>query len=225
MRVTTLIWPAIDTAAIAAVQTLAAAGTLQLNGTLSVPNANIGLFVNNVSLIIPENTRIVTLTSANNLSAVNFTISGMSGGVAVSETIAGPNNNTVTTANFYSRINSITTSGAAAAVSAGIGATGFTNLFLHNYDASVFNVGFSTQVINGTGALTYTLYVSHSPLDGLAANLWTAVSFSPIAGMTGATTSQIANYTTPIKYSFINVTASSGTAVLAENILQQGIRS
>jgi hypothetical protein len=224
MRPGTFVWLPLDTAAIAAVQTLAAPGALLLNGNLSKPNISNGIFVNNVSMIIPENTRTITLTSVNNLAAVNFTISGISGGVPVSEVLAGPNNNTVTSVNFYSRINSIVTSAAAAAVSAGIGSTGFTNLFTHNHNASVSNVGLSVVVINGNGAITYTYYSSLFAISEIAASAWVTNSFAPIAGMTGANTNQFAQLTMPVEYSFINVTASSGTAQLLEAVLQQGIR-
>lgn len=219
----TLSWRAQDTAAIAALQTLGAAGSLTLNGTLSLPIYGQNILTS--PLAIPQNVRVVTLTSANNLSAVNFTITGMSGGVAVAQTIAGPNANTVSTTSFFSSVTSITTSAAAAAVSAGIGTTGFITLTTHNYNASVFNLGISTIVTNGGGALTYSFYVSDAPLDTLSASSWVANSFTPIAGMTAATTSQMANYTTPVKYSFINVTASSAAASLVEYLIQQGIRS
>jgi hypothetical protein len=63
----------------------------------------------------------VTLTSAGNDSGVNFTIRGrLTSGVIATETIAGPNANTVFSANVYASVFSIMTSGAAAsAVSAG----------------------------------------------------------------------------------------------------------
>lgn len=47
----------------------------------------------------------ITLTSTGNISAVNFTITGTdNSGTVLSEIIAGPNNNTVTSVNFYSTV-------------------------------------------------------------------------------------------------------------------------
>lgn len=102
---------------VAALQTLAGAGNLVLTTTP----------------YITQFARRITLTSANNLAAVNFTISGLgpiSNGTigAISEIVVGPNANTVTSVNTYTQINSIAASAAAAAVSSGLAASPYPNL-------------------------------------------------------------------------------------------------
>ncbi|MBV5304495.1 MAG: hypothetical protein JZU70_09905, partial [Chlorobium sp.] len=63
----------------------------------------------------------ITLTSPNANTGVTFTITGTdAGGGVITDTITTLNNNTVTTTNTYKTITSITTSGAATGVSAGI---------------------------------------------------------------------------------------------------------
>lgn len=55
--------------------------------------------------------RTIALSSTSNLSAVNFTIVGLSPtGAVITEVLAGPNNNTVYSSNSYYSLNSITPS-------------------------------------------------------------------------------------------------------------------
>lgn len=95
-------------ATIAALQTLAGAGSLSLSGTYGATG------------FPSELAWTITLTSVNNLSGVNFTINYLSAqGNAFSVTTTGPNATTKTTTVIASRITSITTDAAAAAVSVG----------------------------------------------------------------------------------------------------------
>src|SRR6266850_3299330 len=105
-------WPVTSNTSVAALQTLGAAGNLVINYG---PNG----FFDFVNL-----TRKITFTSANNLAGVNFTITGTLNGTTISEVLAGPNANTVTSVNIYDTITSIAANAAAAAVSAGTGQTG-----------------------------------------------------------------------------------------------------
>ena len=65
----------------------------------------------------------VSITGTGNETGKNFVITGTTvGGVVVSETLAGPNNNTVYTTNYFSSVSSITVSAAtAAAITVGYG--------------------------------------------------------------------------------------------------------
>lgn len=101
--------------------------TLQLNvAQFRVPDWR-GLFVRMPNFgatgVLPG-TGQITLTSTGNLSGITFAIVGLSiTGAPLTENLAGPNNNTVTSVNSYSAITSITPGGAVAtAVSAGIAA-------------------------------------------------------------------------------------------------------
>ena len=100
-----------STTSIAAGQTLGGAGNLNLTGTAVNDGSNMA--------------STVTLTSTGNISGVNFTITGTdSTGATVSEVEAGPNNNTVTTAQAFLTVTSIAANGAVGTnTSAGFTAT------------------------------------------------------------------------------------------------------
>ena len=77
-----------DTAAVAALQTTAGAGDFNLTSSSVSDGSNMAT--------------TVTLTSAGNISGVNFTITGTDeNGDAVTETRVGPNANTVTTTEAF----------------------------------------------------------------------------------------------------------------------------
>lgn len=154
-------WPANNTQGVAALQTLAGAGALILNGTYSNAVNNTVNFIRNGFV------RIVTLTSANNLSAVNFTIIGIQNGVSIIEVIAGPNNNTVNSTNEFDIITSITTSAAAAAVSSGTGPVGFFPLIGINAEKSLSNVSYALSFVTEAPAAgcTYSIYQSLTDLS------------------------------------------------------------
>lgn len=87
-------------------QTLGGAGDFTLNGAGVVSGEWVtpDLFAKKIGF-----------ASTGNISAVNFTISGYEDRnktIAISETIAGPNNNTVETTNYFYSIQSISASGA-----------------------------------------------------------------------------------------------------------------
>lgn len=87
------------TAGICALQTTAGAVPLLMNGA----NVVNGIWTADVR-------RNVTLTSAANLSAINFTIVGTWNGVPITRVIAGPNANTVATTATFDTVISVTPS-------------------------------------------------------------------------------------------------------------------
>lgn len=203
-------WTISNTTAIALTQTLVGAGNLQLNGSLSnnVPG--------NLSIVFPGFARVVTLTSANNLGGVNFTISGTLDGQIVSQTIAGPNNNTVTTAQIFDAVTSITTSNAAAAVSAGIGATGRTGWFRHDYHST--SGLWSVQVV-ATATIAYSLNVTLADVYKTT----TPTLFNPgVLNNQNATATAI-GINPAVRFSTISVTASDAAGSLIATFLQQGL--
>lgn len=204
-------WPVSSNTSIALLQTLAGAGTLKLNGPLVNPGSNIPA-VQFVGI-----TRAITLTSTNDLSGVNFTIKGYFNGAVLSEVLAGPNNGTVTSANIYDGIYSITTNGAAAAVSVGTATTGRTKWINFDYDMLVPN--YSVQVAV-TGTINYTFKVTLDDASSASPTLST-----PVVAMTAATTTQLAYLTNPIKWMNVTVNSSDGTGAIVATFLQQGIAS
>lgn len=204
-------WPALSTTAIATLQTLVGAGDLTLDGSLATKNSR-GTGQNYIQFV--GYSRTVTLTSVNNLSGRNFTITGTYRGIAQVEVIAGPNNNTVTTTSLFDTVTQISVNGAVAAVSAGTGASGQLPWEIYNYHCTVANLAIQ---VNVTGTINYSFNVT---LDDVQTNP-TPILFNPIAAMTGATTDQLANLTIPVRYYDISI--ASGTGSLVATIIQQGI--
>jgi hypothetical protein len=205
-------WPAPDTQAISLTQSLSGAGNLLINGHLTINAAQPG------NAIFPRMSRTVSLTSTNNLSGVNFTITGTYNSQIVSETRAGPNNNTVYTTQLFDSVTSVSANGAAAAVSIGTGTTGHTRWF--NYD---YNRHFSTLSIQAVvaGTIDYTFNVT---LDDVQTNSSPAV-FQPIMALTTATTNQFFSNLGLTAFNYANFTInSSGTdGALVGTIMQTGI--
>jgi len=203
------VWPAASNNAIALLQTLGAAGNLTLNGSLASSSEG-----GTPSVIFYNYNRYVTLTSANDLSGVNFTITGTINSAPVSQTIAGPDNDTVATTVVFDTVTSISASAAATAVSAGTGTFGQTRWFESDYYLNVSNL--SIQVVV-TGTINYTFGTT---LDNV--NLITPTLFDPISGMTNATTSQLGNYLPATNFSTIVI--NSGTGSLTATFIQQGVK-
>ena len=91
-----------STTSIAAAQTTSGADNLSLAAA-----AGTGAFHDT------DQASAITLTSTGNISGVNFTITGTDiAGNALSEVLAGPNNNTVTSTKFYNTVTQIATNGA-----------------------------------------------------------------------------------------------------------------
>lgn len=212
-------WLPEDTVAVSTLQTFAAPDTqvgLAIDGT-----ASNYLYTGSMIRVatFPGLQRVVTLTSTNNLSAVNFTIKGTLNGKVVSETRVGPNNNTVSTTQLFNTITNITFDAAVTAVSAGTGFTGATNPFQFDYHSKNGILGIQVGVTNGTGAITYSTEITLDDLNEEPNPFY----LSPIAAMTAAITSQVANLNQPMTYARVKITASTGTAKLAATFIQQSL--
>ena len=214
-------WIAADNAAIAALQTYVGAATLKLNGTL-------GRFENNHfgPVVLNKIARTVTLTSVVDLSGVNVTISGFQDGAPVSQTIAGPDSNTVESTALFNIITSVTTNGAVTSMSVGTGQSGQTNWYLFDAQASVANLALQ-GVVTGTVSYTWqvTLDVPNNAGTNPPATVFAPAAFNPITLMTSAATTLLGSYTSPFKYCNFLINSSSGAATATFTILQQGLHS
>lgn len=162
---TKLTWSVVDLAAVCALQDTPGAGSLLLNGTLknnSVPD-QISFRVNNFI-------KSVSLTSVNNLSAITFVVNGFQNNAPISDTINGPNNNTVYGVKYFDVITSITVSAAVSQVKVGTGDAGYLSLFVVNSNTS--NINYSVSVIfpPSSAGITYSLYQT---LDQINSNFIT----------------------------------------------------
>jgi hypothetical protein len=135
------VFPAGTTQDICLTQTLAGAANLTFNGNL------VDKVLNQVSFISKGYSRSISFSSANDLSPVNFTITGTQNGVPLTEVRAGPTaGNTVYSVQVYDVITSIAANVAANAVSVGSGLLGYFPLIEINLDTR-------SNVINYTLAL------------------------------------------------------------------------
>lgn len=205
-------WPIAVTTAVCALQSRTGAGALILNGTL----VNTNLSVKTVDF--GRINRVVSLTSGNDLHLINITITGTLNGVAQSETIAGPNVNTVETTKVFSTITSVTTDGTVTAISLGSGSTGYTDWFTYDKHGSVANLAIA---VDATATVSYSFQVTLDDVQGNNSPL----TFTPISAMTTASTDQLANYTAPLNYCRIAMISSDATGAFVATLLQQGLHS
>lgn len=169
-------WPAANEDDIALSQVLVANTPLTLNGRFSNKNTykNIDFSYNNS--LNASVVRKLTFTSGQNMSGTNFVIHGRQNGVDIIENIAGPNNNTVTSDNYYDYIDKIEHTGVVDGnVSIGTdGDEGFftlTSLDIKNYrKAFGWAVNFIIHPADAT-EVEYNIYGSLNRKSGLYQDL------------------------------------------------------
>jgi hypothetical protein len=217
-------WPLSDLNAVCLNQTLAAAGNLVINGTLS-SNPNLP----NVRAEFPKIARQIIIQSAGNLAGVQFTITGIGDdGYPKTVTITGPNASIETTgANLFQIVNSVYANGVVGTnVRVGTGTVGATQWFLSDHYKSYFQTSVNVVV---TGTINYSFQTTFDdpttnvnynvkyPIDGVTVQ--TVPTATP---MIAATVSCLARYDIPSHYSRIYINSSDATGALAINLLEQG---
>lgn len=162
MRPQRFVFSASSTTAVAAAQTLGAAGFLVLGGATIIPAQPNGVaayakFDGGVN-------RPLTFTSTGNISGVTLTVVGFdASGNAVTSSIAGPNNDTISTTELYNRVISIRASAAVGtAMSAGTGTTGVTNWAGIDYYPNPANVGLWLQL---TATINVDVQLTPDPIE------------------------------------------------------------
>jgi hypothetical protein len=192
---TKLTWPIQDVEAVAKLQNVLATGPtafkVLLDGTLFDPN-----IPDQVSFAKTNIIRSISLTSVNNLSATNFIIQGFQNGAFVTETLAGPNNNTVYGTKAYDIIISVITSTAVTGIQVGTGDKGYLPLLIVNPNAGFINYSMEINVpTSPTSGINYSLLKT---LSQVSQNFITftdqLTNFFPVAAnLTSQTTSQTGN--------------------------------
>ncbi len=205
-----------DTDGICAAQQLGGAGALTINGA-ALDKASFQLGVRRARADAGIQ-RTVGLTSAANLSGVNFTIVGTDLlGNAVSEAIAGPNNNTVYTTALtgeYHLVTSITADAAVGSdVTAGFGRIGNTNWWKPNTYGDDFTIA---AQINVTNTISIDLQQTMDDVNDESATI-TATDIASWAAVTADTVGAI---TTP--YRFIRAQMNSGDGAATITLIQNG---
>lgn len=206
---------AYDRDGICAAQQLGAAGNLTINGALLDKPATMN-GVRRVSYRGDGFQRTTSIYSAGNLSAVNFSVYGYLKGEAVSETgITGPNNSTVETTQLFDIVTRVAADAAVGSdVEVGNGTTGKSAWFKPDRFQSPFNVGIQA---NHTATLQYDVNYTLDDVDDTTSPVETAVA----AGMTNATSDQVAALTTPAAGIRANIDSSTD-GVLVLTIIQAG---
>lgn len=169
--------------------------------------------------------RPVTMTvAAANLSGVDFTIVGTDvNGAAVSEVLAGPSSNTVSTTALYNTVTSITPNGTVGtAMSVGSGTTGQTKWLMTNVNISPTNLSVSLDITT-----TASVTVQDTPEDLQAtapSSIYppsTAIfNHATLAAVTG---SAQGNYAYPPRYVRAIMNSSSGSGAFTLTVIQAGI--
>lgn len=149
------VFPASVNTEIALPQLLTGPGSLLLNGLYADPTG-----VNpNVSILNQGFSSTVSLASLNDNSAVEFTINGYQNGVFITETIAGPNDDSVQTVGVYDVVTSITTNGAIdGTLSSGIGTQAYFRLIAVDPNAIFIFYGLQVYWPGSTNALNGFIY-------------------------------------------------------------------
>ena len=157
-------WPVVNLQAVCKTQNANAGDELILDGTM----AEIGSA--EISFIRTRVSRSVSITSTDDLSGVNFTVTGMqNGGRVTKDNITGPNNTTIYIDEVFDTITSVSVDGNVTNVQVGTGTKGFLPLISANPNFSVLNIRntnglYALSVIPFNGAnianndgITYTI--------------------------------------------------------------------
>jgi hypothetical protein len=204
---TKLTWPIVDTAAVCALQNVAAPGPLLLTGTLANPSVP-----NQISFIGANFIRSVSLSSTNNLSGRTFVVNGFQNNAPISESITGPNNSTVYGSIAFDIITSITVNGVGTVsdIQVGTGDSGFLPLFVVNSSTTTINYSVSVIFPPSGAGITYSLFQT---LDQINSNFITfenqISNLFPAFGLTNQTTSQIATSLNVSNFILLKVNSST----------------
>lgn len=213
-RIITQTWPVQDLSAVCSLQDTAGAAALILNGTLASP-----LYPNTpISFLNAGFIRSFSITSTNDLSAVNFTVTGTQNGALVQTIVAGPNATTIESSgtfpnDFYDIITSITVDNAVMGVTVGTGDSGYLPLIQFNVANFAPFWAFS-WVLAPAPNITYSTYQALEEIANNGTSFANLASFFPLTG--NQTTSQVVNNIGLINYFITKITAS--TAPLTDTI-------
>lgn len=213
MRPAQFTFSAAATTAVTTAQTTAGATPLAIDGTLAVP-AQIGKAA--YAALGNGINRTVSLTSTGALSGINITISGFdSNNNPVTETRAGPSNNTVETTALFNRVTSVVPASAlGTAMSVGTGTTGATNWFEVDYFVNPANIGLWLQI---TATLSATVQLTPDSLQN-------GVTPHPFAHayLTAVTADAASELPYPAQGVRALINSSSGSGALVFTVIQAG---
>lgn len=207
---------ALDRDGICAAQQTVGAGSLTINGAFA-----------SGGIATLDQTRIVGIYSAGNLSGRVFTVNGSGyGGTALSETITGPNNTTVSGVLMFKKITSITVDGAVGTnVEVGTTGVGATQPVPLDQHISPFAIGLFIEIATGA---TVNVTAQYTP-DDIFSETKMASAALGVPGINwtdhASLTSKTANADSNIAYpaAAVRMKINSGTDAATFIIRQAGI--
>ena len=213
-------WPAPVANGISLFQGLTANTPLLLNGSYVNKTTRAVNFVDDLG-IVPR----ITLNSAAYLSGINFLITGYQNGVFISETLAGPNANTVTSVNcFDTLLQIIPNTTSVSTVQVGVAALGYFPMILLN--TAKLNTSSISYALNMVAAAanpaTYQVFLSLKNNLGLGKydDLTAAANGNFAAPAAAATASALIQYNSLAANLLIKIVPNNNGSVLKCQFLQ-----
>jgi len=213
-------WPTPVVNGISLFQTLTANIPLLLNGSYVNKTTRAVNFVGDFG-IVPR----ITLNSAANLSGINFLITGYQNGVFISETLTGPNANTVTSVNCFDTLLQIIPSGTTGStVQAGVAALGYFPMILLNTAlVNTSSISYALNIVAATAnPATYQVFLSLKNNLGMGKydDLTAAANGNFVAPAAAATASALIQYNSLAANLLIKIGPNANNSVLKCQFLQ-----
>ena len=213
-------WPAPVANGISLSQGLTANTPLLLNGSYVNKTTKTANFVDDFG-IVPR----ITLNSAANLSGINFLITGYQNGVFISETLAGPNVNTVTSANcFDTLLQIIPRSTIASTLQVGVASVGyFPMILLNTAKLNTSSISYALNIVAATAnPATYQVFLSLKNNLGMGKydDLTSAANGNFAAPAAAATASALLQYNSLASNLLIKIGPNNNGSVLKIQFLQ-----
>lgn len=213
-------WPTPVVNGISLFQTLTANIPLLLNGSYVNKITRTVNFVDDFS-IVPR----VTLNSAANISGINFLITGYQNGVFISETLTGPNANTVTSVNCFDNVVQIIPSGTTGStIQVGVAALGyFPIILLNTAKINTSSINYALNIVAATAnPATYQVFLSLKNNLGLGKydDLTSAANGNFAATAAAATASALIQYNSLASNLLIKIGPNNNGSVLKTQFLQ-----
>ena len=212
-------WPAPIANGISLFQTLTANTPLLLNGSYVNKTTRIVNFID--FGIVPR----VTLNSAANLSAINFLITGYQNGVFISETLTGPNANTVTSVNCFDTVTQIIPTGTTGStIQVGVASVGyFPMILLNTAKTNTSSISYALNIVAATAnPATYQVFLSLKNNLGMGKydDLTSAANGNFAAPAAAATASALIQYNSLASNLLIKIGTNASNSVLKAQFLQ-----
>lgn len=187
-----VITPQLDADGIAAAQQLVGAGNLTMNGALV--QTDLPVDRTPVALVMPAGSvggGKVTITSAGNLSAVTFTVTGKDeNGRTITEAVTGPNATTVESAAYFSEVSAVSADGAVGTdVTVGVIGKSVSPVYVPNFVSEDFKCSMVAEI--GT---TATVTVNHTLDDPWAGTAFRDMLWLDHDDMAAVTVTSDGNY-------------------------------